>query len=114
MKISLDTNVFIALMNREANFHSCELIFDAIDKHFIEVTLSTIVVAEVLVGFYQSDNSDGKEKFLNKLKVNYEILPVTLELAEQAAQIRVQIVNTHRDVRIIYPIIISKPHKKVS
>jgi predicted nucleic acid-binding protein len=77
-------------MNKEANFHSCELIFDAIENHRLNAAISTIVVAEVLVGFYQSNNLDGKDKFLQKLKIYYEILPVSLEISEKGAEIRAQ------------------------
>ncbi len=75
-------------MNKEANAHYCELIFDAIDKKMIQAAISTIVVAEVLVGFYRSSNMDGKKKFQNKISVDYEILPVTLDIAEKGAELR--------------------------
>ncbi|MHA1745565.1 MAG: type II toxin-antitoxin system VapC family toxin [Promethearchaeota archaeon] len=88
MKIALDTNVFIALMNKEANAHYCELIFNAIDKKMLQAVISTIVVAEVTVGFYQTNNMDGKQKFHNKISVDYEILPVTLDIAEKGAELR--------------------------
>ena len=75
-------------MNKEANFHSCELIFDSIENQQFNAAISTIVVAEVLVGFYQSNNLSEKEKFLKKIQIYYEILPVSFQISEKGAEIR--------------------------
>jgi predicted nucleic acid-binding protein len=88
VKVCIDTNVFIALMNKESNTQYCELIFNAIEKNHLEAALSTIVIAEILVGFNQNGDNEGKQKFLNKIRLKYEIEAVSLELAELGADIR--------------------------
>lgn len=88
MKISLDTNVFLALMNKEPLAPYCEMIFDAIDNNSLEPFVSTIVIAEVLVGFCQNNDLDGKHKFLNKIQLKYHSIPVSLSIAENGAEIR--------------------------
>ena len=88
LKICIDTNVFIAVMNKEPNSLYCEMIFDAIDKNLLEPIISTIVVAEVLVGFNQDDENEKKKQFLQLLKIKYQIAPVSLEIAESGADFR--------------------------
>lgn len=88
MKICIDTSVFLAVMNKESDSIYCEMIFDAIEKNLIECILSTIVIAEILVGFDVNADFDGKQKFLDKIKLKYKIMPVTLEIAIRGAELR--------------------------
>jgi predicted nucleic acid-binding protein len=46
------------------------------------------VITEILVGFNQNGDNEGKQKFLDKIRLKYEIVPVSLELAELSAEIR--------------------------
>lgn len=88
LKISLDSNVFIAVMNKEANSSACTVIFDLIEEKKLIPLVSTIVIAEVLVGFDLVKNVTGKSKFLKKLQIFYEIIDVSLEIAQIGAEIR--------------------------
>lgn len=88
MKISLDTNVFLAVKNKEPDFDYCKKIIDSIEENKIEGAVSTIVVAEVLVGFYQNREIDKAKRFSGKILLNYEIHIVGLEIAQEAAKIR--------------------------
>lgn len=54
MKVCIDTSVFIAVKNIEADAHQCEKILDAVDDKEIEGVVSSIVIAETLVGFYMN------------------------------------------------------------
>jgi predicted nucleic acid-binding protein len=88
LKVSLDTNIFIAVKNKETKAGSCKKILDAIEKKEIQAILSTIIIAEVLVGFYQNNEFDEIEEFINNATQNYDIVPVSIEIARYAAQIR--------------------------
>ena len=88
MKIALDTNIFIAIMNQEPDSEYCEQIITAVEKAQIKAILSTIVVAEILVGFNQKQDEKGKQRILDKISLQYQIVPVSLEIAEKSAAIR--------------------------
>ena len=88
MKVCLDTNIFISVKNEEDNSPFCEKILDAIDDNRLEAVISTIVIAEVLVGFYQNKEDQEAEKFLSQAMSKYEIIPVNIEIAKKAAEIR--------------------------
>lgn len=84
----LDTNVFISVKNKEIDAPYCERILDAIDDNKIQGVISTIVLAEVLVGFYQNNEIQEAERFLNHAILKYEIIPVNVEISKNAALIR--------------------------
>jgi len=88
MKACLDTNVFISIKNQEPDALYCEGILDAIDDNKIQGIISTIVLAEVLVGFYQNNEIKEAERFLNHAMLKYEIIPVNVEISKNAAIIR--------------------------
>jgi predicted nucleic acid-binding protein len=125
LKICLDTNIFIAVINKESDSIYCEMIFNAIEKNRIESALSTIVIAEILVGFNQNADNEGKQKFLDKVRLKYQVFPVTLEIAEQGAEIRAStnlrlpdalifatMIQTHADVLISNDHPLAKKEKK--
>ncbi|TES94701.1 MAG: type II toxin-antitoxin system VapC family toxin [Promethearchaeota archaeon] len=90
MKVSLDTNVFIAIKNKEENFTYCENILDAIEENQFKCIISTIVLSEVLVGFYQNNELEEADRFLSKALLNYILMPVDTSISQKAAQIRAQ------------------------
>lgn len=96
MKIGLDTNVFIAIMNKEPNHIACKKILDQIQTNQIHertsppftAYLSTLVVAEILVGLYKKKELTQIHEFLNSIKLYFQIIPLSLEIANDAAQLR--------------------------
>ncbi len=90
MKVCLDTNVFIAVKNKEENFKFCITILDAIEEKYIEGSISTIVLVEVLVGFYMKNEKIEANRFLNSAILNFDVIPVNIDITQKAAQIRVQ------------------------
>ncbi|MBD3255794.1 MAG: PIN domain-containing protein [Candidatus Lokiarchaeota archaeon] len=90
MKVSLDTNVFLAVKNKEPEYEYSKKIIDSIEDKQLEGVMSTIVLAEVLVGFFQNKESDKANRFANKALLNYEMIDVTLETAQKAAKIRAE------------------------
>ncbi len=90
MRVCLDTNVFLSLKNKEDGYEYCEKIINFIEDKQIDGILSTIVLIEVLVGFYQNSENDEADRFSSSAMLNYDIIPVNLDIAQKAAQIRAQ------------------------
>ncbi len=90
MKVSLDTNVFLAVKNKEPEHEYCEKIINSIEDKQIDGVMSTIVLVEVLVGFYQNTENEEANRFSSKALLNYELVPVNQKIAQEAAQICAQ------------------------
>ena len=88
MRISLDTNIFLAIKNKEESSPFCEKILNAIEEKKFTGVLSTIVISEVLVGFYQNNETWEADEFTQNITAYYEIIPVSLEISQKAAIIR--------------------------
>ena len=88
MKVSLDTNVFLAVKNKEPEHEYCEKIINSIEDKQIDGVMSTIVLAEVLVGFYQNAENEEANRFSSKALLNFDLVPVNQNIAQEAAQIR--------------------------
>ncbi|MHA1647328.1 MAG: type II toxin-antitoxin system VapC family toxin [Promethearchaeota archaeon] len=88
MRISLDTNIFLSIKNKEDSSPFCEKILNVIEeKKFIGV-LSTVVISEVLVGFYQNNEIWEADEFSQNITAYYKIIPVSLEVSQKGAKIR--------------------------
>ena len=88
LRISLDTNIFLSIKNKEGSSPFCEKILNAIEeKKFIGV-LSTVVISEVLVGFYQNNETWEADEFSHNVTAYYKIIPVSLEVSQKGAKIR--------------------------
>ena len=88
MRISLDTNIFLAIKNKEDSSPFCEKILNAIEEKKFTGVLSTVVIAEVLVGFYQNDETWEADEFTQNITAYYEIIPVSMEISQKGAKIR--------------------------
>jgi len=88
MKVSLDTNVFLSVKNKEDNHDYCEKIINSIEDKLIDGFLSTIVIIEVLVGFYQNSENAEADRFSSSAVLNFGVIPVNFEIAQKAAQLR--------------------------
>jgi predicted nucleic acid-binding protein len=90
MKVSLDTNIFIAVKNKEPGYEYCEKIIDSVEENQIDGVMSTIVLAEVLVGFYQNSEKAEADRFASSALLNYDLIAVNHDVANKSAQIRVE------------------------
>lgn len=88
MKLCIDSNVFISIHNHESNHSECERLIDSIESNVHQAIISMIVISELLVGYYRSGNINEMNLFLLKAKTNYELVPVSLEIAQEAAELR--------------------------
>lgn len=90
MKVNLDTNVFLSVKNKEDDLEFCEKIINFIEDKHIDGVLSTIVLIEVLVGFYQNSENEEADRFSSSAVLNFDVIPVNFEIAQKAAQLRAQ------------------------
>jgi predicted nucleic acid-binding protein len=90
LRVCLDTNIFIAVKNREEGHEFCELILDHGEIGAFEVVVPAIVVAEVLVGFYRNREEIGARRFLNHVIAKYRLVELNAEIADMAARIRAE------------------------
>jgi predicted nucleic acid-binding protein len=95
MKVGFDTNIFLAVKNQETNYLACKKILDTIEKkettntnELIQAFLSVIVLAEILVGFYKKKEFEFAEKLEENIVHKYEVVPVSIEIAKNAALLR--------------------------
>jgi predicted nucleic acid-binding protein len=90
MRLFFDTNVFLAILNKEENWQLAEkLLLDVHNGKHTGFT-SVICVSEILSGFYAEDESEKGEIFLTNMKAlnNLTITDVDLIIAKDAAKVR--------------------------
>ncbi|SNQ59044.1 type II toxin-antitoxin system VapC family toxin [Candidatus Methanoperedens nitratireducens] len=90
MRIFLDTNIFLAILNKEETWELAEkLLLDVHNGKHTGYT-SVICVSEILSGFYAEDESEKGETFLTDIKAinNLTITDVDLIIAKDAAKMR--------------------------
>lgn len=90
MRIFLDTNIFLAILNNEENWQLAEkLLLDVHNGKHTGYT-SVICVSEILSGFYAENESEKGEIFLADIKAinNLTITDVDITIAKDAAKIR--------------------------
>lgn len=90
MRVFIDTNVFLAILNEEASWQRAEkLLKDTHCGRHIAYT-SVICVSEILSGFYTKGELEKGERFLINMKAvnNLTIVGVDLTIAKSAAEMR--------------------------
>ena len=94
-RVALDTNVLIAyLEDVEPLATAVEELLDSFMRRENRGIISTVTVAEILVGFYQAGDAAGAEGAVRRLRDltrdGFEIADVTFEIAETAARLRAE------------------------
>ncbi|SRR6056297_3299631 len=88
MKISVDSNVFISIHNSEKDANECKLILKAIEEEKWDCYIPVIVISEILVGYYNQKSITLADQFVLLMQKKYEIQPITINIAQKAAQYR--------------------------
>lgn len=90
MKLFIDTNVFVSILNKENNYHESKEILKSIHKGKNTGATSVICIAEILSGFYSKKQNDKAERFLLNIASinNFQILDVNIQIAKETAIIR--------------------------
>ncbi len=90
-KICIDTNVFLNVINREDPFYSYpRKILSAIDDGKIEGAVPTLVIAEILTGYFANKRDTESEEFLSvsSTNENLKIVPQSTEIALISSRIK--------------------------
>lgn len=93
LKVVLDTNIFLYVINREEPFFSdSSALLDHVDDGRLLGVVSTITVAELSVGFYAAGDEAGLKRFLLHIlsSENYELVDMDSSVAELAGKIRAE------------------------
>jgi len=90
MRIFLDTNIFLAILNEEKNWQLAEKLLLEIHNGKHAGYTSVICVSEILSGFYAEGASEKGDMFLTDMKSinNLTITDVDITIAKDAAKIR--------------------------
>ena len=90
LKVAIDTNVFIHVKNKEPSYGFSEQVLDWIDEGRVKGIVSTVVIAEMCAGYYETKELREKDDFLTHLlsSPNYEVVEVSAGVADEAGRIR--------------------------
>ena len=91
MKVGLDTNIFLNVKNKEEPFYQhSEVILEAIDGGEFEAIVSIITIAELCVGYYETNEIRDKDEFIAGLYSNqyYKIIDLNLKVADKSGEIK--------------------------
>jgi uncharacterized protein len=90
LNVSLDTNIFIEVKNKEHDHKFSKKILDWIDSGTLRCIISTVLVAEMCAGYHAAGELDEKDDFLVHIisSQDYEIMELSAGLADEAGRIR--------------------------
>ena len=90
MNVSIDTNIFVDVHNKESLSASSKQILDKIDSGSLHCVVSTVVIAEMCAGYHMAGETKEKDDFLTHLQgsQNYDIIELSVGIADQAGRIK--------------------------
>ena len=91
IRVCIDTNVFLNVLNRERKFYSnCKRVLNAVDQGKLIAVIPTLVISEILTGFYTDSKDDKADQFLFTIiaNKNIEVVQLSIEIGALAAVIR--------------------------
>jgi predicted nucleic acid-binding protein len=92
LSVSLDTNVFVGVLNREPLSVDSKKILDRIDAGSLGCVVSTVVIAEMCSGYHMAGQIEEKDEFLTHLEASqsYDIVELSVGVADHAGRIRAE------------------------
>lgn len=92
LSISLDTNVFVGVINKEPLSADSKKILDRIDAGAVRCVVSTVVIAEMCAGYHTAGQREEKDEFLTHLEASqsYDIVDLSVGVADHAGKIRAE------------------------
>jgi predicted nucleic acid-binding protein len=90
LNVSVDTNIFVGVLNKESLSASSKEILDRIDSGSLSCVVSTVVIAEMCAGYHLAGETKEKDDFLTHLQgsQNYDIIELSVGIADQAGRIK--------------------------
>lgn len=92
MNVSVDTNIFVGVINKERHSASSKEVLDRIDSGSLRCAVSTVVIAEVCAGYHMAGETEEKDDFLAHLQAsqNYDVVELSVGVADQAGRIKAE------------------------
>jgi predicted nucleic acid-binding protein len=92
LNVSLDTNIFVGVVNKEPLSVDSKKILDRIDAGSLDCVVSTIVIAEMCAGYHIAGQTKEKDDFLTHLEASqsYAIVELSVGVADQAGRIKAE------------------------
>lgn len=90
--VALDTNVFVRVVERQRGWERCAQILERIEAGEVRGVVSTIVLAELSVGFHRSGRPREGGEFFARLesRPQYRVAPVTAAIADRGGSLRAE------------------------
>lgn len=103
MNISLDTNIFVGVLNKEPYSLYSKRILDQIDSGSVDCVVSTVVISEMCAGYHMADQTREKDDFLTHVEASqsYDIVELSVGVADQAGRIKAETGLTLRDAIVV-------------
>ncbi len=92
LNVSLDTNVFVGVVNKEPLSGDSKKILDGIDSGSLNCVVSTVVIAEMCAGYHMAGETKEKDDFLTHIEASqsYDIVELSVGVADQAGRIKAE------------------------
>ena len=90
IRVCIDTNVFLNVLNRERKFYcDSKRLLNAVYQEKLIAVIPTLVISEILTGFYTDSKDDKADQFLSTIiaNKNIEVVQLSIEIAALAAVI---------------------------
>jgi len=90
--VSLDTNVFVGVVNKEPLSDYSKKILDRVDAGSLSCVVSTVVIAEMCAGYHVDGQTKEKDDFLTHLEASqsYDIVELSVSVADQAGRVKAE------------------------
>lgn len=90
LNVSVDTNIFVGVLNKESLSASSKEILDRIDSGSLNCVVSTVAIAEMCAGYHLAGETKEKDDFLTHLQgsQNYDIVELSVGVADHAGRIK--------------------------
>ena len=90
-RVCIDTNVFLNVLNKEKAYLSYSRgVLLAISRGDLEAIIPTLVISEVLTGFYVEKRKTDAEEFLAAIVTHehMKVIPLSMDIAVSSAMVR--------------------------
>ena len=91
IRVCIDTNILLNVLNKERRFYSdSKQVLNAVDQGKLKAVIPTLVIAEILTGYYIDNKDDKADQFLASIisNKNIEVVQLSIEIAAFSAFIR--------------------------
>lgn len=91
IRVCIDTNVFLNVLNREREFYEeSKEVLNAVDRGTLKTVIPTLVISEILTGFYMEKKDNEAGEFLSAVltKDMVSVVQLSVDIAVSSAVIR--------------------------